>query len=194
MQVTIQGHSMNVSQRLDKYVRNKTEKLDRYLPGVEEVHVEFTRQSAKADAPKEVELTVRRKRTLLRVEDQNTDPFTAFDAALEKMYQRIARYKGRKIDKTRTGELSPESDGMEHAETLPIEAPPAAPTPKLVRIKTFQVLPMKVDDAIDQMELLSHDFYVFMHEEDSVVKVVYRRKEGGYGLLQPESTSKTKRK
>lgn len=192
MQVTIQGHSMNVSQRLDKYVRNKTEKLDRYLPGVEEVRVEFTRQSAKADAPKEVELTVRRKRTLLRVEDQDNDPFAAFDSALEKMYQRIARYKGRKIDKTRIGELSPDADGMELAEELPIEAPPAAPAPKVVRIKTFPILPMKVDDAIDQMELLSHDFYVFVHEDDSVVKVVYRRKEGSYGLLQPDTKSKRK--
>lgn len=192
MQVTIQGHSMNVSQRLDKYVRNKTEKLDRYLPGIEEVRVEFTRQSAKADAPKEVELTVRRKRTLLRVEVQNNDPFAAFDSALEKMYQRIARYKGRKINKTRAGEIAPDSDGIELAEDVPIEAPPAAPDPKVVRIKTFAVLPMKVDDAIDQMELLSHDFYVFVHEDDSVIKVVYRRKEGSYGLLQPDT--KTRRK
>lgn len=192
MQVTIQGHSMNVSQRLDKYVRNKTEKLDRYLPGIEEVRVEFTRQSAKADAPKEVELTVRRKRTLLRVEVQNNDPFAAFDSALEKMYQRIARYKGRKINKTRAGEITPDSDGIELAEDVPIEAPPAAPDPKVVRIKTFAVLPMKVDDAIDQMELLSHDFYVFVHEDDSVIKVVYRRKEGSYGLLQPDT--KTRRK
>ncbi len=192
MQVTIQGHSMNVSQRLDKYVRNKTEKLDRYLPGIEEVRVEFTRQSAKADAPKEVELTVRRKRTLLRVEVQNNDPFAAFDSALEKMYQRIARYKGRKINKTRAGEIAPDSDGIELAEDVPIEAPPAAPDPKVVRIKTFAVLPMKVDDAIDQMELLSHDFYVFVHEDDSVIKVVYRRKEGSYGLLQPDTKIRRK--
>ncbi len=192
MQVTIQGHSMNVSQRLDKYVRNKTEKLDRYLPGIEEVRVEFTRQSAKADAPKEVELTVRRKRTLLRVEVQNNDPFAAFDSALEKMYQRIARYKGRKINKTRAGEIAPDSDGIELAEDVPIEAPPAAPDPKVVRIKTFAVLPMKVDDAIDQMELLSHDFYVFVHEDDSVIKVVYRRQEGSYGLLQPDTKIRRK--
>ncbi len=192
MQVTIQGHSMNVSQRLDKYVRNKTEKLDRYLPGIEEVRVEFTRQSAKADAPKEVELTVRRKRTLLRVEVQNNDPFAAFDSALEKMYQRIARYKGRKINKTRAGEIAPDNDGIEQAEDVPIEAPPAAPDPKVVRIKTFPVMPMKVDDAIDQMELLSHDFYVFVHEDDSVIKVVYRRKEGSYGLLQPDTKMRRK--
>ncbi len=188
MQVFVQGHSMNVSQRLDKYVRNKTERLQRYLPGVEEVRVEFTRQSAKSDVPKSVELTVRRRSTLLRVEEQDADPFTAFDLALEKMYQRIARYKGRRIDRKRSGAVAlAEDEELLTAEALPIEeAPPAAPPPKLVRIKTFQIVPMSVEEAIEQMELLGHDFFVFVHSDDSIVKVVYRRKGGDYGLLQPE--------
>jgi len=190
MQVSVQGHSMNVSQRLDKYVRNKTERLQRYLPGVEEVRVEFTRQSAKSDVPKSVELTVRRRSTLLRVEERNADPFIAFDLALEKMYQRIARYKGRRIDRKRSGAapLTAEDEELLTAEALPIEeeAPPAAPAPKLVRIKTFQIVPMSVDEAIEQMELLGHDFFVFVHSDDGMVKVVYRRKSGDYGLLQPE--------
>jgi putative sigma-54 modulation protein len=190
MQVSVQGHSMNVSQRLDKYVRNKTERLQRYLPGVEEVRVEFTRQSAKSDVPKSVELTVRRRSTLLRVEERNADPFIAFDLALEKMYQRIARYKGRRIDRKRSGAapLTAEDEELLTAEALPIEeeAPPAVPAPKLVRIKSFQIVPMSVDEAIEQMELLGHDFFVFVHSDDGMVKVVYRRKSGDYGLLQPE--------
>jgi len=190
MQVSVQGHSMNVSQRLDKYVRNKTERLQRYLPGVEEVRVEFTRQSAKSDVPKSVELTVRRRSTLLRVEERNADPFTAFDLALEKMYHRIARYKGRRIDRKRSGavEVAAEDEELLTAEALPIEAEaqPVAPAPKLVRVKTFQVVPMSVDEAIEQMELLGHDFFVFVHSDDGMVKVVYRRKSGDYGLLQPE--------
>lgn len=190
MQVSVQGHSMNVSQRLYKYVRNKTERLQRYLPGVEEVRVEFTRQSAKSDVPKSVELTVRRRSTLLRVEERNADPFIAFDLALEKMYQRIARYKGRRIDRKRSGAapLTAEDEELLTAEALPIEeeAPPAVPAPKLVRIKSFQIVPMSVDEAIEQMELLGHDFFVFVHSDDGMVKVVYRRKSGDYGLLQPE--------
>lgn len=189
MQVSVQGHNMNVSQRLDKYVRNKTERLQRYLPGVEDVRVEFTRQSAKSDVPKSAELTVRRRGTLLRVEEQDPDPFRAFDLALEKMYQRIARYKGRRIDRKRSGAavLATEDEELLMAEALPIEeVPPAAPPPKLVRIKTFQIVPMSVEEAIEQMELLGHDFFVFVHADDSRVKVVYRRKGGDYGLLQPE--------
>jgi putative sigma-54 modulation protein len=176
---------MNISQRLDKYVRNKSARIERYLPGVEEVRVEFTRQSAKSDAPKAVELTVRRRRTILRVEERNSDPFLAFDHALDKIYQRIARYKGRRTDRKRTGNNVEDVELLE-AEALPIEAPPAAPVPKVVRIKTFQIMPMSVDEAVEQMELLGHDFFVFAHQDDGAVKVVYRRKSGDYGLLQPE--------
>ncbi len=187
MQINIHGHSMIVSQRLEKYVRSKAAKLDRYFPGIEDVHVEFTRESSKRDALKSVELTIRRGRTLLRVEERNPDPFAAFDAALDKMYQRIARYKGRRIDRKRNGVALPEVDQqLLEAEPLPIEAPPAEPEPKLVRIKTFEVVPMSVEEAIEQMELLGHDFFVFVHQDDGRIKVAYRRKKGGYGLLQPE--------
>ncbi|MCS6773685.1 MAG: ribosome-associated translation inhibitor RaiA [Anaerolineae bacterium] len=185
MNITIQGHSMIISQRLEKYVRAKADKLDRYLPGIEDIRVEFTRESSKHDAPKSVELTIRRGRTLLRVEEHNTDPFAAFDAALDKMYHRIARYKGRRIDRKRNGSTIPLDAALEEAEPLPIEAPPAEPEPKLVRIKTFKIVPMSVEEAIEQMELLGHDFFFFM-DEDGTMKVAYRRKSGGYGLLQPE--------
>ncbi len=195
MQITIHGHSMNVSQRLEKYVRAKTEKLERYLPGVEEVRVLIARQSAKAGAPKVVELTVRRKRTLLRAEERDIDVFIAFDNALDNMLQRAARLKSRRIDKKRAAkagtvvEVDSEEDVFDQAEHHLADAPDAVPAPKLLRIKTFEMAPMSVEDAIDHMELVSHDFYVFTHDEDEGVKVVYRRKEGGYGLLQPGKSS-----
>jgi putative sigma-54 modulation protein len=185
MQVTVQGHSMNISQRLDKYCRAKAGKLDRYLPGVEDIRVEFTRHSAKSDAPKSVELTVRRRRTLLRVEERDADPFLAFDNALDKMFQRIARYKGRRTDRKRGG-TSPEDQELLEAEELPIDSSADGAAPKLVRIKSFSIVPMSTDEAIEQMELLGHDFFVFMHQDDGAIKVVYRRKSGDYGLLQPE--------
>jgi putative sigma-54 modulation protein len=186
MQIVIHSHSMNVSQRLEKYVNSKSERLERYLPGTDEMRVEFTRQSAKAGTPRVVELTVRRRKTVLRVEEQDPDPFKAFDNALEKMMHRIARFKGRRIDKKRTGAaVTVDDEALEEAEELPVDAPAAAPAPILVRIKTVALSPISVEEAIDHMELVSHDFYLFTHDEDGKAKVVYRRKEGGYGLLQP---------
>ncbi len=186
MQVSIQGHSMNISQRLDKHVRSRLGKLDRYLPGIEEVRVEFTRHSAKSDTPRSVELTVKRGSTLLRVEERNVDPIAAFDSAMDKMYHRISHYKGKRIARKRNGAIAPEDMALLEAEEPPIEAPQPAPEPRLIRVKSFKLTPMSVEDAIEQMELLGHDFFFFLHKDDGTLKVAYRRKQGGYGLLQPE--------
>lgn len=188
MELTIQGHGWEISRRFEEYVHKKADRLDRYLPGVEDMRVEVTRQSAKNDAPKSLQLTIRRKRTLLRVEEQDADLFKAFDAALDKMYHRIARYKGRRLDRKRGGVAAGDEE-LAMAEALPIDTGADETSPeeqRVVRVKTFAVTPMSVDEAIEQMELLGHDFFVFMHSDDDAVKVVYRRKAGDYGLLQPE--------
>ena len=186
MELTIQGHGLDLGNGFENFVRRKTGKLDRYLPGLEEVRVEVTKQSAKDDAPKELELTIRRRRTLLRVEEHNADLFAALDAALDKMYHRIARYKGRRIDRRYDGGVAEEDVELEQAEELPIGSEEALGEQRVVRVKNFTTVPMSTDEAIEQMELLGHDFFVFMHEDDGAVKVVYRRKSGNYGLLQPE--------
>ncbi len=186
MELTIQGHGMELGNGFENFVRRKTGKLERYLPGIEEVRVEVTKESAKEDATKTLELTIRRRRTLLRVEEQNADPFAALDSALDKMNQRIARYKGRRMDRRHDGNVSDEDAELAQAEALPISEDGIVPEQKLVRTKSFTTVPMGTDEAIEQMELLGHDFFVFMHADDGTIKVVYRRKSGDYGMLQPE--------
>ncbi len=188
MELTIQGHGMEMGEGFENFVRRKTGKLARYLPGIEEIRVEVTKHSAKGDADKELELTIRRHRTLLRVEERNSDPFAALDAALDKMYQRIARYKGRRIDRRHAAGAAGEDAELATAEALPIgtESEEGIAEQRVVRVKNFTTVPMSTDEAIEQMELLGHDFFVFMHADDGAVKVVYRRKTGNYGLLQPE--------
>lgn len=184
MQLTVQGHGLEIPKRFENHVNGKAARLDRYLPGIEDVRIEVTRQSAKDDAPKSLQLTVRRKRTLLRVEERNADLYTAFDDALDKMYQRIARYKGKRVDAKRNGK--PADAELEEAEALPAGVVVPESEDRLVKTKTFTIVPMSVDEAIEQMELIGHDFFVFMHDGDGATNVVYRRKDGGYGLLQPE--------
>ncbi|MCL4504500.1 MAG: ribosome-associated translation inhibitor RaiA [Chloroflexi bacterium] len=187
MELTIQGHGMEMGEGFENFVRRKTARLARYLPGIEEVRIEVTKHSAKGDADKELELTIRRHRTLLRVEERNSDPFAAMDAALDKMYQRIARYKGRRIDRRHAGGVANEDAELAEAEALPSGAEGEdVLEQRVVRVKNFTTVPMSTDEAIEQMELLGHDFFVFMHADDGNVKVVYRRKTGNYGLLQPE--------
>ncbi|HQV71187.1 MAG TPA: ribosome-associated translation inhibitor RaiA [Thermoflexales bacterium] len=184
MQLSIQGHGLNISRRFETYVNNKAEKLDRYLPGVEDVRVEVTPQSAKDDAPKAIQLTVRRKRTLLRVEERNTDIYTGFDRALDNMYQRIAKYKGKRVGNKRNGQAADAE--LEAAEDLPIDVDEYAEPKPVVKIKSFTIVPMSSEEAIEQMELIGHDFFVFINDASDATNVVYRRKDGSYGLIQPE--------
>lgn len=191
MEFSVQGHNFVVSKKLQAHIENKAERLQRYLPGAELARVEIRRQGTKRDAPKKVQLTVHRKHTLLRVEQSDADPYAAFDAALNKMYTRVARFKGRRRDRRQVG--IPEDIELATAEELPsdvldamqesLDEEPA----KVVRTKNFTVVPMSTEEAIEQMELLGHDFFVFMSDADGKIKVVYRRKNGDYGLLQPES-------
>ncbi|MBE9507902.1 MAG: HPF/RaiA family ribosome-associated protein, partial [Chloroflexi bacterium] len=108
-------------------------------------------------------------------EERTSDMFASIDAVLDKMYRQIGRYKGKRQDRW-------------HAviEELPIEEPVEEPEGEIVRVKRFEVLPMSPEEAIEQMELLGHRFYVFMNADEEAINVVYRRDDGNYGLLQPE--------
>jgi putative sigma-54 modulation protein len=190
MELSVQGHGMVISKKLETYIRTRAERLSRYLPGTEAVRVEVRKPGSKRDLPKNVQLTVHRKRTLLRVEVGDEDTYIAFDAALDKMLTRIARYKGRRRDRRQVG--VPEDLELAAAEAWPtdvlaaIEESAEDEPLTVVRTKNFTIVPMSLEEAIEQMELIGHDFFMFMHDQDSKTKVVYRRKNGDYGLLQPE--------
>jgi putative sigma-54 modulation protein len=94
---------------------------------------------------------------------------------LDKMYRQVARYKGRRRDRWQAV-----------TEALPIEEPLEEPEGEIVRIKRFEVRPMTQEEAIEQMELLGHHFYVFLNADENAINVVYKRDDGNYGLLQPE--------
>jgi putative sigma-54 modulation protein len=101
--------------------------------------------------------------------------FASIDAVLDKMYRQIARYKGKRRDRWHSA-----------AETLPIEEPVEETGGEIVRIKRFDVRPMSQEEAIEQMELLGHSFYIFLNADEDALNVVYRRADGNYGLLQPQ--------
>lgn len=127
---------------------------------------------------------MRRKRTLLRVEERNTDIYTGFDRALDNMYQRIAKYKGKRVGNKRNGQVADAE--LEAAEDLPIDVDEYAEPKPVVKIKSFTIVPMSSEEAIEQMELIGHDFFVFINDASDATNVVYRRKDGSYGLIQPE--------
>lgn len=178
MELVITGRNMEISDGMREYIEKKAGRLDRYLRGIDEASLELTRESAKsADDRHIAQLTVRVRGTILRSEERAADVFTAFDAVLDKMYRQIIRYKTRRRGKQRVQE----EDLMPPIEEYDEEAPR-----RIVRTKRFQVLPMDEEEAAEQMELLGHDFFLFLNGNTGELNVLYRRRNGDYGLIEPE--------
>jgi putative sigma-54 modulation protein len=175
MQVT--GKHLEVSQEILSYVERKFDKLNRHLPNILESKVEIIREMTKSPQHRyAVQVTLNNRGTLLRGEVKAADLFEAIDNAAKVMDRQIERYKGRLSDKSRG--LSPHHPQQEAA------APP--PTGKVVKSKRFAVKPMTLDEALEQMELLGHDFFLFFDPTRGQIHLLYRRKDGDYGLIEPE--------
>lgn len=181
MDLTIKGKNVEVTDRLRTYVEKKIGKLDKYLPSISEAWVELSTEAAKAAQDRQVcQVTVRSNGTILRAEERSDDMFTSIDTVLDKMYRQIARYKGKRKNRWRGTSSMPEP--------LPVmvEEEPEEEQAAIVRVKRFPITPMHTDEAVEQMELLGHDFFVFFNANEGEINVLYRRKDGDYGVLQPE--------
>lgn len=180
--VEIFGRSMEVTDRIQDYVTKKVSKLDRYLPGIEEARVDLAYvKSARNSADRQVaQITVRGKGFILRSEERADDIFAAVDTALDKMQRQIERYKGK--------HYRGRGDGRSAAEAVaePVEEETGETPPLIVRRKQFRLAPMDEYEAIEQMQLLGHeDFFIFYNVNTRAVNVLYRRRDGGYGLIEP---------
>lgn len=190
MNVEIHAKNLEVDDRLRNYVEKKVNRLDRYLPHIAAVRVDLgTEHRRKAGDRPVAQLTVRNERgTILRAEDkQQADIFAAVDTVVDKIYRQISRYKGKRLRRTgeRFAQVEPE---LAAAELPPIQDEDEldADLEKIVRRKQIELSPMNEQEAIDQMELLGHSFFVFYNADTSAVNVLYHRENGDYGLLEPQ--------
>ncbi|MDD3824644.1 MAG: ribosome-associated translation inhibitor RaiA [Anaerolineae bacterium] len=181
MELILKGKNVEVTDRLREYVEQKIGKLDRYLPSISEAWVELSSEETKAAQDRQVcQVTVRSNGTILRAEERSDDMFSAIDTVLDKMYRQIARYKGKRKNRWRGAGTTVEPLPIALGEELEEEVR------SIVRVKRFPMTPMVPEEAVEQMELLGHDFFVFFNAEEGRINVLYRRKGGNYGLLQPE--------
>jgi len=181
MELILKGKNVEVTDRLREYVEQKIGKLDRYLPSISEAWVELSSEETKAAQDRQVcQVTVRSNGTILRAEERSDDMFSAIDTVLDKMYRQIARYKGKRKNRWRGAGTAVEPLPIAVGEELEEEVR------NIVRVKRFAMTPMSPEEAVEQMELLGHDFFVFFNAEEGRINVLYRRKGGNYGLLQPE--------
>ncbi len=183
MNLQINAHNLKLTPKLQTYVEKKTARLDRYMP-IAAVNIDLSEQNARKTTERQVaQITVRDKRgTILRAEERGGDIFASVDLVMDKIYRQISRYKGKQQKRRKAGGI----DEFAMLEPVPVEVPAEEREPVLVRRKQFSLQPMPLDEAIDQMELLGHDFFVFFSTEDDNVNVLYKRRDGDYGVLQPD--------
>lgn len=177
MEIQLLARNLEITPRLEEYIRKKVGKLDRYLPDASEVRVDLAVENTRSNAHRQVaQLTIRTRGSILRAEERAGDVFAAIDAALDKMRRQISRYKTRRQE--RWQRVEGEMEMLPEAEESTAR--------EIVRVKRFEVVPMTPAEAIDQMELLGHQFFVFLNADEGGLNVIYRRRDGGYGLIVPE--------
>lgn len=169
-------HDVPLADEFQEHAQKALTNLQRIFPNMQEAEVEVRKERGQFV----VEVTLKVARYLLRAQERGRSIRTAFDLALNKIDRQLHRYKERLIDRRR------------HAKPLALSVTPPSPTPPvtgsfppIARIKRFPVKPMSVDEAAMQMDLLGHDFFVFVNAETGKVNVLYRRRAGDLGLLEP---------
>jgi len=182
MPVRIVSHDIALAGEFQEHVQNSITGLRRIFPNMQEAEVEVKRERGRFV----VEVTLKIARYLLRAQEKATSLRAAFDKALDKIDRQLHRHKERLIDRKR------------HAKPLvafvtegggELKEPVSEFT--IVRTKKFSVKPMTIEEAAIQMDLLGHDFFVFVNAESGQVNVLYRRKAGGLGLLEPGDEEET---
>jgi putative sigma-54 modulation protein len=178
------ARNMRLTDSTREYVEKKAAKLKRHLPSIEEVRIELSHiKSARSAQDRQVaQITVHGKGFILRSEERAEDIHAAFDTALDKVQRQVDRYKGK--------HYHGRGDGRSAAEVVEEEEMPLDETGELLpligRRKKFIVMPMTEDEAVEQMRLLGHDnFFIFFNAEQNAIQVLYRRRNGTYGLIEP---------
>ncbi|MCU0486887.1 MAG: ribosome-associated translation inhibitor RaiA [Anaerolineales bacterium] len=189
LDVEVYGRNMEVTERLTDYVTKKVSRLDRYLPGIDEARVDLAYiKSARSASDRQVaQITVRGKGFILRSEERSEDIFAALDTAVDKLQRRIERFKGKRYHGRGDGRSAAEAGGAVLEEEVVIDEETGELPPVVVRRKRFVLAPMNELEALEQMALLGHEnFFVFYNADTNSVNVLYRRRDGNYGLIEPE--------
>lgn len=175
MEIKIQGKNVEITEALRQYAKKKVNKIGKYF---EQDPLEAQVTMAIERGLHIVDITVLINGLILRGEERTGDMYASIDNAVEKIERQIHKYKtriNRRLREENRVVLQPVKEKVE--EVL---------EPAIVRTKRFAIKPMSAEEAVMQMDLLGHDFYVFFSSDSEEVNVVYKRRDGNYGLIEPE--------
>ncbi len=179
MRIAIFGKNLEISDYLRDMVEKKVSKLERYFPQGTEVQVTLAVERNRHIA----EVTIPYDGGIIRAEEITGDMYASVDNVLDKLEKQILRHRTRLEKSLRSG-------AFKYDEPLysgEFEEFDEDAGPRIVRVKRFNIKPMSEEEAMLQIELLGHSFYVFMNSATEQINVLYRRKDGNYGLIEPEN-------
>ena len=180
MRISIYGKNLEVSEYLHDLIEKKVSKLERYFPQDTEVQVTLSVEKSRHI----VEVTIPYDGVIIRGEEVTGDMYASIDNVLDKLEKQIIRHRTRLEKSLRTGAFRYEEPVYGGSyEDMEDEGE----GPKIVRVKRFAIKPMSEEEAMLQLDMLGHSFYVFMNSDTGSMNVLYKRKDGNYGLIEPEN-------
>lgn len=173
MKIIVTGKNITISEKIQEAIDKKFAKLGKYFADDIEAKVVIHPEKAKV----KMETTILTKGTIFRAEDVEQDVFDCIDVVADKLLSQLTKYKGKLMKRNKSKEsvrfeMIPEVEPQEMS--------------KLVKTKKLQLIPMSVEEALLQMELLQHDFFVYLDVDTNTVNVVYKRNDKDYGVLETE--------
>ncbi|MBN1375219.1 MAG: ribosome-associated translation inhibitor RaiA [Dehalococcoidia bacterium] len=183
MQIQVITKNLKEEGDIKEYAEKKLNKLTRYLNNITSVKLELIEEKSKSRLHQySAQVTLNVNGFIIRGEQKGDDTHATVDAVADVMERLVNKYKARyEVNKGREQasiRKPADSEMLKSTEVEPWE---------VVKLKKFKVKPMTANEAIEQMEFIGHDFFIFISNDDQSVNVVYKRKDGKYGVLQPES-------
>ncbi|HHX93617.1 MAG TPA: ribosome-associated translation inhibitor RaiA [Tenericutes bacterium] len=169
----IHGENIEVTDAIKEHIENKLSKINKYLSNPDKVTAKVV--LSVYDASQKVEITIPLEQFTLRIEEEHGDLYTAVDHAADKLERQLRKQKTKLKAKMKKGKEEIKFDFDDNGETE---------EELIVRYKKVELKPMDAEEAILQMELLDHDFFIYLDMEKDAVCVVYKRKKGGYGIIE----------
>jgi putative sigma-54 modulation protein len=179
MRLQVKGKNLDVSDSIRSYAEDKLRKLERQLADPTQIELELSvERNPSISANHVAEATIWTKGPTLRAREASADMRASIDQLVDKLERQVQRYRQKRRRRT----------GRDNGTNL-VAAPPSyeGSEPAIVKTKQFPVKPMSPEEAVLQLELVGHDFFVFENAETGEVNVVYRRRDGDYGLIEPQT-------
>jgi putative sigma-54 modulation protein len=178
MKITFKGKHIEVTDALRNYIEKRFNKIERHFDHILEVIVTLSVEKNRQI----VEAILQTGRALIRAEEETDDMYASIDKVVDKLDKQIQKYKEKYFQKPYPGS---ERKGFVN-EGVNIEDSEPDRIAKIVKTKRFAIKPMSVEEAAMQMDLLGHNFFVFANDNTNKVNVLYKRKDGNFGLIEPE--------